>query len=218
MSLKKCPKCAEKVKWDAKVCKHCSYEFTAEELEKARKEHRTGNVGAWIVVGIVAIALARCVSTESDFTASTVKDSNHQISEVNIYSETGHGNVKVDLDAGRGEADVPLRAAMVLEQAGKAIKAGATDIPAGIQTITFWFTHPVIDQYGKKDRTKILALKIKTEDLQKIEYSNISYASLLDFGDEYDFSGPLGRRAAIQFCQDDDNRRDALRFCVAALR
>jgi len=31
---KKCPKCAETIKFEAQVCKHCGYEYDIQELEK----------------------------------------------------------------------------------------------------------------------------------------------------------------------------------------
>jgi hypothetical protein len=39
-TTKDCPKCAETIKLEARVCKHCGYEFTDEELEKQREERR----------------------------------------------------------------------------------------------------------------------------------------------------------------------------------
>ena len=35
---KKCPMCAETIKADAKICKHCHYEFSEEELAKQKAE------------------------------------------------------------------------------------------------------------------------------------------------------------------------------------
>jgi hypothetical protein len=34
---KKCPKCAEIIKFEAKVCKHCGNEFSNDEIENIRK-------------------------------------------------------------------------------------------------------------------------------------------------------------------------------------
>jgi predicted amidophosphoribosyltransferase len=37
---KNCPKCAETIKLEARVCKHCGYEFSDEEIEKEREERK----------------------------------------------------------------------------------------------------------------------------------------------------------------------------------
>ena len=37
---KKCPKCAEIIKLEVKVCRYCQYEFPAEEVEKLVEKHK----------------------------------------------------------------------------------------------------------------------------------------------------------------------------------
>lgn len=48
----KCPRCAEMVKADAKVCKHCGHEFSAGELAANKKQSSTLKQGA---IGCLAI-------------------------------------------------------------------------------------------------------------------------------------------------------------------
>ncbi len=38
--IKKCPKCAELIKLETNVCKHCNHQFSEEEIEKTMKERR----------------------------------------------------------------------------------------------------------------------------------------------------------------------------------
>jgi alpha/beta superfamily hydrolase len=38
LDSKKCPKCAEIIKLEAKVCKHCGNEFTVDEIKEIQKE------------------------------------------------------------------------------------------------------------------------------------------------------------------------------------
>jgi hypothetical protein len=37
---KKCPKCAETIKYEAKICKHCGHEFTDKEIELEKEKRR----------------------------------------------------------------------------------------------------------------------------------------------------------------------------------
>lgn len=57
----KCPRCAESVKADAKVCKHCGHEFTTDELA-ANKKHgsraKQGAIGCLATILIFAIGAA----------------------------------------------------------------------------------------------------------------------------------------------------------------
>ena len=56
---KKCPRCAETVKAEATACRHCSYEFTAEEMKRQvdfeAANRRRGSIGC------VAILIAALV-------------------------------------------------------------------------------------------------------------------------------------------------------------
>lgn len=62
--FKKCPRCVERVKRDAQVCKHCSYEFTEadealvlkEEIQETKAVH--GCQGFAVLVMIVLFLIA----------------------------------------------------------------------------------------------------------------------------------------------------------------
>jgi hypothetical protein len=58
---KKCPKCAEAVKIEATVCKHCQHVFSAEEIARAKKQQEQGQIAGGIGCAIVgALILAYC--------------------------------------------------------------------------------------------------------------------------------------------------------------
>lgn len=42
-NTKKCPRCAELIRLEAKVCKHCNHHFSEEDVEKTIKERLSAN-------------------------------------------------------------------------------------------------------------------------------------------------------------------------------
>jgi hypothetical protein len=56
---KKCPRCAEIIKKDAVVCKHCGHQFSASEIEAEKKAQakatKNGAVGCFGVLGLLLI-------------------------------------------------------------------------------------------------------------------------------------------------------------------
>lgn len=65
---KKCPRCAEIVKRDAKACKHCGYEFSEADERAAKagsqqKKEKVAGCGCAIVLALAALAmLGKCGS------------------------------------------------------------------------------------------------------------------------------------------------------------
>lgn len=63
--FKKCPRCMERVKRDAKVCKHCSYQFTeadeakvlGEEIQETKAAHGCGGFVLLVMVVLFLIAV-----------------------------------------------------------------------------------------------------------------------------------------------------------------
>lgn len=141
----------------------------------------------------------------------TVLASNKKIAEVNVTPETKFANVKIDLTSIWSDADLPTHAAMIVEDIGKAIKAGASDVPPEIETINFWFTGPTIDQYGNDDRSSLLQFRIKTSDLRLVNYGKLPPQSLLEFA--YDIDVRMPARAGVQeYCTE--NRSTNPKFCI----
>lgn len=60
---KKCPDCAEIIKKDAAVCKHCGHKFSAEEVAAARSQMRNSKAIGWGALVAVVLLLAYCVDT-----------------------------------------------------------------------------------------------------------------------------------------------------------
>lgn len=61
---KKCPRCAEVVKLDALVCRHCGYQFDPAEVkaaqDKKKSETKAGAIGCLVLGGILLAALGMC--------------------------------------------------------------------------------------------------------------------------------------------------------------
>lgn len=68
--MKTCPRCAEKIQDAAKLCRHCGYEYSDEELSNLDRKNRGAvfvKVAAIVVVALVIIS--QC--SESDTTPSS---------------------------------------------------------------------------------------------------------------------------------------------------
>ena len=70
---KQCPECAERIKKDARICRHCGYRYTAEQMRAQKKQEEKdaeqtalGCLGV-IVVGLLiwgVVELSSCISEE----------------------------------------------------------------------------------------------------------------------------------------------------------
>ncbi|WP_145902192.1 hypothetical protein [Sphingobium sp. MI1205] len=187
------------------------------------RKRALGGVGIAFALFILTAAVMPAPKAAADIAqakrkaapAGTVAASNDQIAEVNAYAETKFASVKVDLQQGWDGSDLPVQAAMVVEAAGKAIKAGASDIPQSVDRIDFWFTAPLVDQYGKESRSKVLQFEIKPADLRAVQYENIAPQGLLEFADDV-YVRVAARQAVADYCAD--NERTNRLFCAKAAR
>lgn len=67
MTEKTCPRCAEKVKTAAKVCKHCGHEFSAQEIKKAKDSEAVAGFGCGLLLIVGAIfALSTCGESDEE--------------------------------------------------------------------------------------------------------------------------------------------------------
>lgn len=86
---KACPRCAEHIKSEASVCKHCGYAFSPEELAQARAakqaQQRNGMFGCLGCGGLIAVALAIAVLADGGGSTSTSADG--QTAFVSLYKE-----------------------------------------------------------------------------------------------------------------------------------
>jgi len=74
---KKCPKCQEKVKLLASVCRHCGYEFTAAELEASRKLQATNSkVGLGCALVAIIVLLVAFLGKPETKTAPSSSQTN----------------------------------------------------------------------------------------------------------------------------------------------
>lgn len=138
----------------------------------------------------------------------TLAAADSQIVNVDVFEETKHASVKVDLDQGWAESSLPSQVAMVLESAGKAIKAGGSEIPAENATINFWFTAPMED--GSRD--KVMEFRIKTDDLRHNDYKSSTPQALLEYVSKPEVK--YAARAGVdEYCSSNASSNPA--FCAA---
>ena len=145
--------------------------------------------------------------------SGTVAGSDDQIAEVQAYRETKHASVKVDLSQGWSGKDLPVQIGMVVESAGKAIKRGAPDLPAGIETVAFWFTAPTTDAYGTDTRSKVAEFTVRSDDLKNVRYDKVVPQGMLEFAYDLEVK-PAAREPIAEYCAE--NRQSNPRFCAAA--
>jgi hypothetical protein len=143
--------------------------------------------------------------------SGTIASADSQIASFEAYPMTGHSNVKVDLVGAWTDGDVLTRASLVLKDIGEAVKAGAPDLPKNTKTMSVWFTMPMVDS---EERHRVLEMKFATEDLALLNYGTLPFQSMLDQYEDVDLGGPVGRRAAEEYCGEDENSRYSPRFCA----
>lgn len=82
LNEKKCPRCAEVIKFDAHVCRHCGHEFTAEDMAaakaKVKKDSLGMGLGCLTVLILPALFVATCSSgssSDNSTNASLIEES-----------------------------------------------------------------------------------------------------------------------------------------------
>ena len=214
-----CPQCKEIIQADALICKHCGTKFTDEEVAAAKSKAAKGkrNLGFGCLGLVLALGFCTYVVGGDDpakqSASKTVAGADPQIAEVRAYDITKHGEIKVNFDQMWSAKDIPMKAAMVVEAVGKSIKAGATDMPKSTETLTFWFTAPSVDAYGRDGRSKAIQFDMKADDLRKVEYGKIATTGLLEFATGVEVR-PMARSGVAEYCAE--NLRDNPRFCAEA--
>lgn len=215
---RKCPQCKEVIKADAAICKHCHMQFTPDEVATATAV--AAKRRKWTLIGCLSpvLLIGSCVAiiTATHEEPTSVKASSPDVADVHSYADTKHAEVKVDLAHMASASDVPVAAAIILEGAGKVIKAGATDVRPDVETVTFWFTAPLVDPYGEESRSKVLQFTVKTADLRLIDYSKVPAQGLLELVDDLGFGGPAGRGAAEEYCEKNSTANRV--FCLKVAR
>lgn len=217
MAQYKCPKCKQKIDAKAEICPYCQTHFSPEEVRDRFKGNRyfgLGCLGLFALIFFAILSLAMC-SPEGDVPKSA-KAASAEITDVQSFPEAKHTSVDVSLNETWSAAQMPVQAAIVLGRVGQAIKAGASDIPPQIETMTFLFMGPIVDSYGNDSQSKVLQFTVKTADLKKINYDKVMGSMLLDFVYDIGFGGPTGEKAVAAYCSDDENRSLSPHFCNSA--
>lgn len=215
-----CPFCKEPASADAIRCPHCRADYSPDQVTErkatAKKNSRTLGIGCLIVIAIMFLFVSTCSGDDAtdDREKGSVHASNANIAEVTATKETKFASVKVELGEMWKSSHLPVLAAGVVEDAGKAIKAGASDIPPETERVRFWFTGPTIDQYGNEGRGSLIQFEIKTEDLKRVNYGKIAAQSLLEFA--YDTEVRFRARQGVsEYCAE--NIATNPRFCAGRL-
>lgn len=86
---RKCPRCAETIKLDAKVCRHCGHTLTADEIAAgkavARKQLMQGGIGCLILLVLLMLALSMC--SPEDLENETTSANDAAVSEATVRPE-----------------------------------------------------------------------------------------------------------------------------------
>ena len=222
-----CPACKKPVKNGASKCPHCHTVYSAQQMDERKRGAKMGFIGLGVAALALCLAVYACSggsddsakptaeapaqSAVPDAVAGTVAASDRQIVGVDVYSETAHANVKADLAEGWDEASLPDQAAAIVEAAGKAIKAGKSEIVPGIETVTFWFTSPLDDG----TRGKVMQFRILSSDLRTADYANLPPAQLLNYASDVEVKY-RAREGVAEFCASNASTNRA--FCAAAIK
>jgi len=71
---KKCPRCAESIKKDALVCKHCGHEFSKEELARQAAEHKKNQMIGCGIGLVLLILVGTCTAITGGGTAPAIPE------------------------------------------------------------------------------------------------------------------------------------------------
>lgn len=78
---KKCPQCAEAIKKAAKVCKHCGYQFSEQEIAaQAEKDRKNTVIGCGGAIGLLLL-VSTCVALTSDGDTPTANATGNEVVE-----------------------------------------------------------------------------------------------------------------------------------------
>lgn len=78
--------------------------------------------------------------------------------------------------------------------------------------VLYFFRVPTTDQYGQSGDALAFKVRWDSADLRRIKWDNFTAWGLLNLARDVQFN-PIGRRAVIEYCKDDDNLKYALEFC-----
>lgn len=218
-----CPACKKPVANGATKCPHCLTHYTAEQMAERKSGAKAGFIGLGVIVAGIVLTVYAC-SGEDQASPSTseaavsiprpagsVAASDSQIAAVDVFAETRHASIKVDLKQGWKDASIPAQAALVLEAAGAAISAGKSEIPASNATVNFWFTAPLDDG----TRGKVMEFRIMTDDLRRADYAGSPPQALLEYARDIEVNY-RARAGVSAFC--DSNRAANPAFCAGAVK
>ena len=90
------------------------------------------------------------------------------------------------------------------------------NLPDSFSVVKILAHAPTTDKYGNSEAVPAMLLIFDGKDFDKINYENFSEWKMLNLVQEVRFE-PIGKRAALKYCEDSDNAEYAKAFCVKVL-
>ncbi|MCA1199158.1 zinc ribbon domain-containing protein [Sphingomonas sp. R647] len=210
---RKCPQCAEAIKIDARICKHCGHVMSDGEIAAGkaakRRELWQGGIGCLVLVILAGLAVAMCSGGESP------PPKTPQEVDPLIKAATYMGpNLNIDMDLG-ATGDLPVeRAGEAVEKLGKALKSGMPGPTAETKYVQVVVRGPTLGRLGEEDTSKYFQMRFSVSDLRRANYDNLTWFDILNLADEI-YIARVADPAVAQFCTSyADGARN---FCRQAL-
>lgn len=90
---RKCPACAEPVKIEALVCKHCGKQFDPADIARAKKQQRNSTLGGFAVLAVVVLGIAKCASDSDADPKAVAELAEDKRMGRHCLNGSGHSNI-----------------------------------------------------------------------------------------------------------------------------
>ncbi|MDH7641166.1 hypothetical protein [Sphingomonas oryzagri] len=192
--------------------------MTNKKAKAGASDIAKGVAGCLTIIVIIFIVLAVIIASSGGHdekkAPATVKAADESIHKV----EPAEAQLWITADlASNWDGDAYIgKSGMVLTEIGKAIKAGAKDVPAKIETVHVTYTVPATDRLGNPDRMRFMLVSVPIADLRNANYDGLGPFGVLNLASEVSVYGIDPTEAVDKYCRD--NADDMRGFCAQALR
>lgn len=93
--MKRCPECAEKVQNGARVCKHCNYRFSDEDLESESAAGKKRTIWTGVVIVAALFVMVKACSSQNNEPASSTYSSSTSANLPTLPAPAERASIKV---------------------------------------------------------------------------------------------------------------------------